>query len=167
MCAYLHDSSHPAVPSGHNWMHCSRSLVLSAGERGNGRSATGSSPAEGRGPTPVKCTLSAVTVKSFAHRSGGRWRICFQVEMGSVCLSVRAQACKCFCARMMDSGAWCCRIKDLLIALWTTERQRVSIFCPVKTGLQLSGSTFCISYNGAHSFKWLSQSLWAETETAF
>lgn len=73
MCAYLHDSSHPAVPSGHNWMHCSRSLVLSAGERGNGRSATGSSPAEGHGPTPVKCTLSAVTVKSFAHGSGGRW----------------------------------------------------------------------------------------------
>lgn len=69
MCAYLHDSSHTVVPSGNNWTHCSNSLVLSAEERGNCRSARGSSPAQGRGSTPVKCTLSAVTMKA-AHIVG-------------------------------------------------------------------------------------------------
>lgn len=62
MCASARLLSHPADV--HNWMHCSGRLFLSVEDGLNCRSATGGSPAEGRGPAPEKCTLSAVTMKA-------------------------------------------------------------------------------------------------------
>lgn len=118
MCAYLHDSSHPAEPYVHNWTHCSGRFSLSAEDRLNCRSATGSSPAEGRGPAPEKCTLSAVTMKAShitqvdvgGSASRWRWDLCVLVF---VCVRVCICEFNCLCtrARLMGHKAWINLIK--------------------------------------------------------
>lgn len=113
LCAYLHDSSGPAEPCVHNWMHCSGSSSLSAEDRLNCRSVTDRSPAEGCGPAPEKCTLSAVTMKA-SHitqvdvgGSASRWRWDLWVL---VFVRMHAHICefKCLCtgARLLGNKVW-------------------------------------------------------------
>lgn len=68
VCAHVHDSWGAPAPLDPLFLE---GFCLSAAGRINQGWEHGSSPSEGRGPAPEKCTQSAVTVKALAHTS--RW----------------------------------------------------------------------------------------------